>query len=608
MAHELAVSSPRCVRERFGRSEKVRNARKLGIGCRLSVPAVTMGEYSAPPRRPRSKKEEVLSDIRSPSADPVKDGDPVLSGASDSRAAVGYLIRPEADEYIAVMTVLEASVTAMSATEVRTELARVGRHVSPETVEARLDALIDIGAVSYQTNTAQIRRVADILARNWRYTPTLIGRQVQRFYREFLTGTPTVREIPISALNLLVTNLEDVAAELSTEAAHPAAIGGHVDAVTTIFTSHDSLDSALVGAEDELKTLANRFDLDDESASDLKGILVGYATRIASELTTGSARAAAALDRLRGHYDTLAAASVSSPEARELIAAGALRASRGGRVEDWVKLREWCDPSTGRAERFTRGLIRALPTMHANLQRLHTSSGTATNRTRAISLARAVLDPTVGAQVFQAAVGDHSWRKLYGTADEDDAGRNPSWRGGPGVAVPELLRIRGRSGPRGRGTEPRNDRATRAEVEALRQRRQVQHDAAVREVLAWAPGTELSEPAARVALESLMAATRASANNGRRTATAGGLSCTLIRVHTDVGVLRAALWQVVVPGRVLLFHLRGQRPNPEQATDVAPVPDTDTTAHVHVTPFTSAHTGSEGTETVTPPRVQEGVA
>ncbi|WP_051389204.1 DUF2397 family protein [Arthrobacter sp. 35W] len=549
-----------------------------------------------------------MSDVPNPSVVPATVGAPVTSGDSDSRAAVGYLIRPEADEYIAVMTVLEASVTEMSATEVRAELARVGRRVSPETVEARLDALIGMGAVSYQTNAAQVRRVADLLARNWRYTPTLIGRQVQRFYREFLTGTPTVREIPISALNLLVTNVENLAAELSMEAGHSAATGPHVDAVTTIFTSHDSLDSALVGAEDELKTLANRFDLDDESASDLKGILVGYATRVATELTTGSSRAAAALDALRDHYDSLAAASVSSPEARQLIAAGALRASRGGRVEDWVKLREWCDPATGRAERFTRGLIRALPTMHANLQRLHTSSGTATNRTRALSLARAVLDPTVGAQVFQAAVGDHSWRKLYGTADEDDAGRNPSWRGGPVVAVPELLRTRGRSGPRGRGTTPRNDRATKAEVEALRRRRQARHDAAVREVLAWAPGTGLSEPAARVALESLMAAARASVKKGRRTATAGGLGCTLVRVNTGVGVLRAPIWQIVVPGRVPLFHLRGQRPSPAQMTAVSPVPDTDTIAYVHVTALSSAPAASEGAETVTPPRVREGDA
>ncbi|GAA2007473.1 DUF2397 family protein [Microbacterium ulmi] len=507
----------------------------------------------------------------------------------DSRAAVGYLIRPEADEYIAIMTALEASVTDMSAAEVRTELARAGRRLADDAVVARLDALIEMGAVSYQTNTSQVRRVSDLYARNWRYTPTLIGRQVQRFYREFLTGTPTVREIPISALNLLVTNLENLAAE----AARFAVAEHHAAAVTTIFTSHDSLDSALVGAEDELKALANRFDLDSDSASELKGILVGYATRIASELTTGSARAAAALDTIRDHYDTLVTASVSTPEARELIAAGALRASRGGRVEDWLKLREWCDPATGRAERFTRGLIRALPTMHANLQRLHTSSGVATNRSRALSLARAVLDPTVGAQVFQAALGDHSWRKLYGTADEDDVGRNPSWRGGPVVDVPEMLRSRGRSGPRGRGTAPRNDRAARAEVEARRKERQARHDAAVREVLAWKPGADLSESAARVAMESLMASARSSAKKGRRTATTGGLSCTLVRVAAGVGVLRAPTWLVLVPGRVPLFHRHGQRPNSAQLAVVSPIPDTDTVAEIRAIALGPAPTHME---------------
>lgn len=536
-----------------------------------------------------------MEKISNQPSDPATDGERMSSGASDSRAAVGYLIRPEADEYIAVMSVLEASVIEMSAADVRTELARLGRHVSPDVVESRLDALIGMGAVSYQTNTVQVRRVADLLARNWRYTPTLIGRQVQRFYREFLTGTPTAREIPISALNLLVNNLEKLAGELVKKEEPNGVSQWDVNAVTTIFSSHDSLDSALVGAEDELKALAYRFDLDDESASDLKGMLVAYATRVATELSTGSARAAAALDRLRDHFDTLAAASISSSEARELIAAGALRAARGGRIADWAKLREWCDPATGRAERFTRGLIRALPTMHANLQRLHTSSGTATNRSRALSLARAVLDPGVGTQVFQAAVGDHSWRKLYGTADEDDAGRNPSWRGGPVVAVPELLRTSGRSGPRGRGTAPRNDRATKAEVEALRQHRQTLHDAALREVLLWAPGTALSESAARLALESLMAAARTGVKNGRRAATTGGLTCTLVRT-TGIGVLLAPTWQVVMPGRAPVFHLRGHRPNPAQLAAVARVQeaDTDVVACLHVAPLIPSHTSGDG--------------
>ncbi|MER0477430.1 DUF2397 family protein, partial [Streptomyces sp. Edi2] len=123
---------------------------------------------------------------------------------------------------------------------------------------------------------------------------------MQRFYRQVLAGTPTVREIPIVSLSRIVTHLEKLAESLGTRepaAGHLEAAG--VDAVSAVFTSHDDLDAALVGAEDALMSLADRFNLDEERAKNIKGLLVDYATRVAAELNSGSARAAAALTVLR---------------------------------------------------------------------------------------------------------------------------------------------------------------------------------------------------------------------------------------------------------------------------------------------------------------------
>jgi hypothetical protein len=481
---------------------------------------------------------------------------------SDARRVVGYLVRPESDEYIAIMDVLEGSVTDLTAAEVAAALSAAGPRVDARTVEVRLNALHDLGAVSVRSDNSRARRYVEILARNWRYTASPAGRLVQRFYRQVLAGTATVREIPIVSLNRIVTHLESLAAALG---AREPAVGGLdgacVDAVGAVFTSHDDLDAALVGAEDALMALADRFDLDEERTRDLKGLLVDYATRVAAELDSGSARAAAALTTLVPWFGRLAQASVDVSQARDLIAAGALTASRGGRVEDWEGLRAWFDVRTGRAARFSLRLVRTLPSMHANLRRLHSSAGTASSRTRALSLARAVLTPEIGVQIFQAAVGDHAWRKLYGQADEDEAGRNPSWRGGPQVPVPTLLRSTGRSGPRGRGSAPRDDTAVREQVSAARARRQAEHSAAVTAVLTAAPGQRLDEAAARVALAALMVAARARATGPARTGTSGGLACTLVHTGTATGTVEAPTWRVLVPGRIPLFHQPGRRPS-----------------------------------------------
>lgn len=492
------------------------------------------------------------------------DGQPLSVGVADSRRVMTYLVVRESEDYVAVMDVLEASVTDLMPSDVAGALAAAGRPMDAKTVETRLDALRVWGAVSARSDASRIQTYADLLARNWRYTATPVGRQAQRFYRTVLAGTPTLREIPLTSLSRIITALEALDDGMNAEPDARQATADQrdvVDHIGAVFTSHDDLDSALVGAEDTLASLADRFDLDDDHTAELKGLLVDYATRVAAELDSGSARAARLLTRLRPHFAALADLAVSGSDARTLIERGVLTASRGGRVDDWDGLCAWFNSRTGRAARFSLRLVRSLPGMHANLRRLHTSSGTATSRSRALALARACADPLVGTQVWQAALGDHPWRKLHGTAEDEDASTVSPWRAGPQVEVPELLRSTGRSGPRGRGGSARDDTQARADVAAARRDRQLRHDRALREVLAAAPGQPLSEDAARIALNSLLAAARATATGPRRTATRDALACSLIFTGSGAGSLHAPTWHVLLPGRHPLFHLPGRWPN-----------------------------------------------
>ncbi|MFI8860391.1 DUF2397 family protein [Streptomyces prasinus] len=541
---------------------------------------------------------------------PEEEKPAAADSVTDARKVVGYLVRPESSEYIAIMDVLEGSVTDLTVAEVAVALVAAGMRLHARLVEKRLDALKDMGAVSFRSDTSHARRYAEILPRNWRYTASPAGRHVQRFYRQVLAGTVTVREIPIVSLSRIVSHLEQLAAALGAGEPDASLLDATVlDAVSSVFTSHDDLDAALVGAEDALIGLADRFDLDEEHTNDLKGLLVDYATRVAAELDSGSARAAAALAVLRPWFGLLAQAAVDASQARDLIAAGALSASRGGRAEDWEGLCAWFDARTGRAARFSLRLVRALPGMHANLRRLHSSAGTASTRSRALALARAVLTPEIGVQIFQAAVGDHSWRKLYGQADEDDMGRNPSWRGGPQVPVPTLLRTAGRSGPRGRGAAPRDDTKAKAQVAEARARRQAGHQRALAAVLAALPGQQLDEAAARAALAALMAAARAAATGPRRTGTSGGLACTLVHTGSGTGILNAPTWRVLLPGRIPLFHRPGQRPSAAALAALAGTTTTnDPSAHatLRITPHTGPNTPDNGTSPLV--ARQEGAA
>ena len=192
----------------------------------------------------------------------------VTERLGDSRNVVIYLVVQESTQYIAIMDVLESSITDLTPSEVRARLQTEEVLLDQGTVEARLDKLREWGAASARTDASRILRHSDLLARNWKYTATPAGRQVQRFYRKVLANTPAVREIPLPSLARVVEAAE--------------ALGSGADGFVTadligrLFVNHDDLDAALVGAEDSLAGLVDRFDLNDESTAELKTLLVGY--------------------------------------------------------------------------------------------------------------------------------------------------------------------------------------------------------------------------------------------------------------------------------------------------------------------------------------------
>jgi hypothetical protein len=509
-------------------------------------------------RRPPGTLEEMSGSDDEASA-------PLAGREREARAALSYLLYGDVDDYVALMDVLESSVTELTPAEVAGEVAEAGRAIPIDVVEVRLESLRNWGAAHATTDASRIRRHADLLARNWRYSATAVGRQVHRFYRTYLAGMPAVREIPLAGLSRIVRALE---------ALRDGSAADMADTVGALFATHDDLDAALVGAEDALAGLADRYDLDDSATAELRSLLVDYATRVAAELEDGAVLAAHHLALLRPRFAELAAAAVAASDARALIERGALVASRGGRVEDWEGLAAWFDPGTGRAARFSMRLVRALPGMHANLRRLHSSAGAATSRSRALRIAAACTSSAHAAAILNAALGDHPWRKLAGDESPEDLPRVPSWAAGPSAPTPELLALTGRGGARGRIPAARDDTDARAAVEAARAARDAAHGAAVVEVLAAPAGARLSEPAARVAVASLLAAARRGAWRGARTANHDGLACTLFHLPDapDAPAVLAATWTVWTPGRVAVFHHPDRRPAAPSGTTADDAP------------------------------------
>ncbi|GIF71698.1 hypothetical protein Asi02nite_12160 [Asanoa siamensis] len=172
---------------------------------------------------------------------------------TDSRRAMAYLVAPGSDDYIRIMAILESSVTDLTPDEIATLLTQTGPALSDGVVQQRLDKLKDWTAATGRADPSRIRRHSDILARNWRWTATPAGRQVHRFYTSVLAGTPTMREIPLPSLARIVDSVEQLAPALHL----PRNDKQVAELIGRLFTSHDDLDAALVGAEDSLAALGS---------------------------------------------------------------------------------------------------------------------------------------------------------------------------------------------------------------------------------------------------------------------------------------------------------------------------------------------------------------
>nr|WP_213006008.1 DUF2397 family protein [Actinoplanes toevensis] len=183
---------------------------------------------------------------------------------------MAYLIAPGSDDYIRIMAVLESSVTDLTPSEIAVLVSAGGPAMSDLVVQKRLDKLKDWTAATGRSDPSRIRRHADILARNWRWTATPAGRQVHRFYTSVLAATPTMREIPLPSLARIVESVEQLALAPALPRRDDPQIA---ELIGRLFTGHDDLDTALVGAEDSLAGLADRFDLDQEATDELKGLL-----------------------------------------------------------------------------------------------------------------------------------------------------------------------------------------------------------------------------------------------------------------------------------------------------------------------------------------------
>lgn len=161
--------------------------------------------------------------------------------------AVAYLMAPGSDDYIRIMSVLESSVTDLTPAEVALLVSADGPVMPEGVVQARLDKLKDWTAATERADPSRIRRHADILARNWRWTATPAGRQVHRFYTSVLAATPTMREIPLPSLARIVESIEQLAHELALPRRDD---GKAAELIGRLLTAHDDLDASLVGAED----------------------------------------------------------------------------------------------------------------------------------------------------------------------------------------------------------------------------------------------------------------------------------------------------------------------------------------------------------------------
>lgn len=92
----------------------------------------------------------------------------------EARIVLSYLLARESDDYIAVMDVLEASVTELAPIDVARAIADNAHPLTIEVVGDRLEQLRQWGATQATTDASRILRHSDLLARNWKYTATAV--------------------------------------------------------------------------------------------------------------------------------------------------------------------------------------------------------------------------------------------------------------------------------------------------------------------------------------------------------------------------------------------------------------------------------------------------
>ncbi|MFE0457796.1 DUF2397 family protein [Kitasatospora sp. NPDC058965] len=461
----------------------------------------------------------------------------------DQRRALGYLFSPSHHHYAAIMDVLDDAAGDLTLAQVTAGLRSQGLEVTEAVVARRLDRLHRSFEAVRPDPANDFARIEDLSSTRWRYNTTPTGRLVHRFWRSLREASSGAQEIPLTSLQSMVSALGRLAGEELTAEQAAQEVG-------VLFLSQEALDRSMEGTAESLSVLAMRFDLDREEAINLKRMLMAYASHVAAQVQEAVARAYVLLTDLRPRFSRLAAAAASQSKAGELVSRGYLEATRGSREEHWLQLLEWCRPVEGRAARFTRSLVLAIPPLHLNLRRLQ-GGGASSFRARALALARACEDREWGPRVTAGALGDQSWLKLSGWSDDGDG---ESWHDGPVVEMAPLERVTARSG--GAAVVARaGDRAqAQALLEELQREQARARAVAIAEVLT-ATGP-LSAAAGRVALEAVAAAlvgggsqeVKQGRDRSRR------LVCTVSAEPGAVGRVTSSTWSALLPGWNVVFR------------------------------------------------------
>ena len=413
--------------------------------------------------------------------------------------AVRYLTAESNRDYVAIMDVLVDASFDLTPSKVSDHLAVVGIDLPVDITRQRLIKLHQWQVVSETTALDSFSSFKDFQASRQEYAVNALGRAVHHFFRTTLAGDQRPRAVDLNHLQTVVRALETLADDIYMSDT------AFAENISTLFTSHEQLDAALIGAADTLSALMIRFDLDDDGAAELRGMLNAYSTSLQYELDMATDRGHKALTKIRPNFPLLADRYASVSVGADLVASGTLIGQRGTVVDHWRTLDHWMDPRDGRAERFNRDMRRAVPTFVTNVRRLlETNRGS--TRDRAIALAKAAGDATHAAALFATATGDHSWTKFaHISIDEPQSAPYPSWEHGALVPLPRFTKHGAATGGRGRTAGPRDDSAARAQARAEREAELAASSDAAVAAIEIGMGSQLPDAAARLVLAAINA-------------------------------------------------------------------------------------------------------